>query len=164
MEIAHGSSVRIRQAQPEDARAIADVHLAARRAAAPAIPPPLLDDEATLAHFATEVLPNAAVWVIDDAATGIVAFMSVTHGLIGHLHVHPDRCRQGHGAVLLDLAKAMEAQLDVWTFGGDEGVRRFFARHGFVEVDRAEGAHVTGVPDLRLRWTRPATPPLHPTL
>lgn len=149
------AEVRIRPATIEQAHVIADVHLASRRAAIPAIPPPVHSDAETRDHFATHVLPTSTVWVAEDSGYGIVGFIAVQDGWIAHLYVLPGHTGRGIGEVLLDLAKAMADRLDLWTFQANEGARRFYARHGFVEVDRTDGANEEGAPDIHLRWTRP---------
>ena len=60
---------------------------------------------------------------------------------------------QGIGSRLLERAKAERPDgLDLWTFQANTGARRFYERHGFVEVARTDGDNEEGEPDIRLRW------------
>ena len=59
----------------------------------------------------------------------------------------------GLGTRLLDRAKAERPDgLDLWTFQANTGARRFYERHGFVEVARTDGDNEEGAPDVRLAW------------
>ncbi|HUG86214.1 MAG TPA: GNAT family N-acetyltransferase [Euzebya sp.] len=147
-------AARIRPAGTDEAHVIADIHLASRKALGPAIPAPVHSDAETRQHFADHVVATHTVWVVEDPTAGIVAFIAVIDGWIAHLYVDPGSTGRGHGTVLLDLAKAMADQLDLWTFQANEGAWRFYARHGFVEVDRSDGDNEEGAPDVHLRWTR----------
>jgi ribosomal protein S18 acetylase RimI-like enzyme len=56
--------------------------------------------------------------------------------------------------VLLDLAKALQpAGLQLWVFETNVGAQRFYRRHGFVEVERTDGAgNEEKAPDIRMAW------------
>ena len=71
------------------------------------------------------------------------------------LYVDPAAQGRGIGAALLDLAKARNpGGLQLWTFQINAGARRFYAREGFVEVERTDGAaNEEREPDIRLTWS-----------
>ncbi len=48
---------------------------------------------------------------------------------------------------------AAEDGLELWTFQVNARARRFYERHGFVEVDRTDGGHnEERQPDVRYAW------------
>ncbi len=75
-------------------------------------------------------------------------------GLISHLFVHPDHHRQGIGALLLDDAmRRYRAPLTLWCFEANVPARALYDGHGFVVVERTDGAHNDEkLPDIRYEW------------
>jgi ribosomal protein S18 acetylase RimI-like enzyme len=74
--------------------------------------------------------------------------------MVEHLYVKPDAQRAGIGSTLLDAAKARRpAGLRLWVFQRNEGARAFYAKHGFAEVERTDGAaNEEREPDVLLAW------------
>ena len=97
--------IEVRRAALADAPAVADVYLRSRKAAEPAIPPSVHDDDDVHDHFATLVLPEREVWVLDVAGTGIVGLLVLHDSWVDHLYLDPGWTGQGHGTGLLELAK-----------------------------------------------------------
>jgi len=60
------SSVTLRRAVLEDARAVADVLIRSRRAAAEAIPAAVHSDAETREWIRTVVIPEREVWLVED--------------------------------------------------------------------------------------------------
>jgi GNAT superfamily N-acetyltransferase len=149
----------IRRAAPEDARKIAEVHVASWRAGYEG----LVADE----HLARQsVDARQAMWeqilaggestvLVAGEIDGFVAFEPGTRE-IRALYVAPTRFRQGIGTELLQAAhEALDGDTALWVFDGNERARHFYARHGY----RADGAtHLhepTGLTEVRLtRQTR----------
>jgi GNAT superfamily N-acetyltransferase len=62
---------------------------------------------------------------------------------------------QGIGTALLREAQDAVGQLTLWTFQANAGALRFYARAGFAEAERTDGArNEEKLPDVRLFWTR----------
>jgi chorismate mutase len=68
----------------------------------------------------------------------------VAPGLTGH----------GVGAALLDVAKAQRGDgFCLWVFETNDAARRFYRRHGLVELERTDGStNEERVPDVRMAW------------
>lgn len=131
--------ITIRTAQPEDAEAIATVHLESRREAMPWL---------AIVHTAHEtrwwieniVLPNQMVWVaeIDHLVVGIAALDGHT---LEQLYVLPGYQGRGIGTALLNIAMhAAGNQVELWTFQQNNGARNFYERHGFQPVRFTDGS------------------------
>jgi GNAT superfamily N-acetyltransferase len=148
--------VELRRATLDESRAVADVYLAARHGAVPAIPPSVHDDDDVRHHFATVVLPTREVWVADDPDDGIVGFLVLHDAWVDHLYLAPGRTGQGFGSRLLDLAKAERPDgLQLWAFQSNLGARRFYERHGFGAARMTDGDNEEGAPDVLYRWPAP---------
>jgi GNAT superfamily N-acetyltransferase len=71
------------------------------------------------------------------------------------LYLAPDARGRGVGKALLDAAKEGRERLMLWAFQRNTGALRFYAREGFVEVERTDGArNDERLPDVRLVWER----------
>ena len=73
---------------------------------------------------------------------------------LDHLFLRPDVTGQGIGTVLLDLVKAQRPDgFCLWVFESNTGARRFYDRHGLVELERTDGSgNEEKSPDLRMAW------------
>lgn len=146
-----GPTTLLRRAGAADAEAVADVWLAARRAAVPAIPPPVHTDAEVRAWFREVVLPSESeVWVAEDA-DGVAALLVLDASWVDQLYVRPGRTGDGLGSRLLELAKARRSSLQLWTFRSNAAARRFYERHGFVAVETGVD-NEEGAPDVRYEW------------
>ena len=131
--------ITMRTAQPEDAEAIATVHLESRREAMPWL---------AMVHTAHEtrwwieniVLPNQMVWVaeLDHLVVGIAAIDGHT---LEQLYVLPGYQGRGIGTALLNIAmQAAGNQIELWTFQRNTGARNFYERQGFQPVRFTDGS------------------------
>jgi GNAT superfamily N-acetyltransferase len=150
--------VRLRPAGVDDAGAIADVHLGSFKATY----------DFSLAHGDEEVrgwirdvlLLTQEVWVAAAFDGAVVAMMALASDMVSQLYVAPGWTGRGIGSRLLALAKARRPDgLDLYTFQVNTGARRFYERHGFVEIERGDASgNEEGQPDLRYAW-RPSPLP-----
>lgn len=141
---------RIRRAAADEAAAVAALWLRSRRAAAPAIPPPVHRDDEVKAWFRDVVLAAGEVWVIGPRRSP-VAMLALRPGWIEQLYVAPDRLRQGHGSRLVGFAQSRHPELSLWTFAANAAARAFYERHGFIAVG-VSADNEEGVPAVRYRW------------
>ena len=153
------ADVWIRRAEPVEAHLAAFVMIAARHANEPAIPPMVHTDAEVLSWFANVVMVEQEVWIggivptSDISTHPIEAVLALTPGWIEHLYVDPRCANYGLGSALVEHAKRGAASnIDLWTFAANLGARRFYERHGFIEVDRTDGENEEGAPDIRYRW------------
>jgi GNAT superfamily N-acetyltransferase len=126
------AGVIVRSLVEHDLDAAADVYLAARHASVPSMPP--------LVHT-------------DD---GVVCGVLVLDGdQIDQLFVDPTQTGRGLGSLLLDRAKEVRPDgLWLWVFVTNEGARRLYAHHGFVESEPTDGTeNEEGAPAVRCTWS-----------
>lgn len=105
---------------------------------------------------ADRLLPTTDTWVAElDGAP--VAYASRDGDELGHLYVDPAHQGQGHGSALLELQAARApGPLELWAFARNAAALAFYARRGFTEVDRTDGAaNEEREPDVRLRAHTP---------
>ncbi|WP_457205605.1 GNAT family N-acetyltransferase [Nocardioides sp. P5_C9_2] len=153
------TEVSLRPAGPEDLPAVAEVHLAARRAAAPHMPAGVHPDDDVRRWVGSWDLTAREVWLA-EADGALVGFAALTRTWLDGLYVAPDAQRSGVGSVLLDLAKAQRPDgFGLWVFESNVPARAFYARHGLVELERTDGsANEEHLPDVRMAW--PGADPL----
>lgn len=137
----------MRRAGPEDAAPLGAV-LSDWIDATPWMP--RLHTRAQDAGFVRGLMDRAEVWCL-PAADG---FIAVEGDEIPALYLAPAARGQGQGAALLAQAMVGRERLALWVFQANEGARRFYARHGFVEVARTEGDNDEGLPESRMEWHR----------
>jgi GNAT superfamily N-acetyltransferase/chorismate mutase len=153
------AEVVARLATVEDADALATLFLAARDAAYPAIPrsvhPPDDVRHWMRSRFDT---PECEFWLAEQG-DALVGLLLLEGSWVHSLYVDPARTGQGIGRLLLDVAKhARPRRLGLWVFETNEGARRFYERHGFVETDRTDGSqNEEGEPDVEMAWPDPAS-------
>jgi GNAT superfamily N-acetyltransferase len=151
--------VSVRRARQDDADAIADVFLASFAATYRF---PLAHSDEQVRRWIPEILlPTEEVWVVTDPDEAVVALMALSSEMLGQLYVAPGWTGRGIGSRLIELAKSRRPDgLDLFTFQVNAGARRFYERHGFVEVWRGDGSdNEEGQPDLRCAW-RPSSQPM----
>jgi GNAT superfamily N-acetyltransferase len=145
--------VELRRARADEADAIADLYTLIRSANEPAIPPAVHTAEENRLWATTMLLPDHETWVGDGGGV-IVGFMALRRpDWIGHLYLHPDHTGRGLGTRMIALAKQeLAGRIQLWTFQSNTGARRFYARHGFREVEWTDGDNEEGAPDVRLLY------------
>lgn len=142
----------MRQARPEDAPAIAGLHLAARRQAMPYLPE--LHSDAEVRIWTRDVLlPRAEVWLGDRDGT-ILGYMALVGASLDHLYVGPGHQGQGVGSLLLAKAKALRpAGLRLYAFQRNRRARVFYEARGFVPLAFSTGAdNEEREPDVLYAW------------
>lgn len=141
------------EATISDAPMIAAVHRASRRAAMPWLPDLHTPDE-DVRFFSTMVLPEQKVRVARHGS-GVIGFAAASDGWLNHLYVAPAHWSTGVGGLLLETAKMDFDRLQLWTFQGNEGARRFYKARGFSECELSDGTrNEERMPDVRMRWVR----------
>ncbi|WP_406280013.1 GNAT family N-acetyltransferase [Streptomyces sp. NBC_00191] len=148
------SSVELvfRRAGDSDAAAVAEVWLRSFAAALPTVRRAHDDDEVR-AWFSHVVVPRYETWIA--VAEGSVVGLLVLDGEeLEQLYLDPSWRGRGVGDRFVDLAKQQRpAGLRLWTFQVNEPARRFYERHGFIEVERTDGLrNEEREPDVRYVW------------
>ncbi|MEQ6901679.1 GNAT family N-acetyltransferase [Nocardioides sp. YIM 152588] len=154
------TDLALRPATVADLATVADVFWSARRAAGPAMPPPVHPYDDVVAFFARLDPSAGGTWVAEDD-DGVVGFVHLTATWLDHLYVAPRAQGQGVGTALLELAQALRpGGFGLWVFESNGPARAFYARHGLVELARTDGAdNEEGMPDIHLHWPGSATAP-----
>lgn len=143
----------LRQVRGSDAADCAAVYMRSRAFALPTVP--IVHEPADVRRWmADEVVGRTDTWVAD--VDGVIAgLMVLDGGWIEQLYVDPSWIGRGVGDRFLEIARqrAPAAGLRLWTFQVNAPARRFYARHGFVEVELTDGAgNEERAPDVLLEW------------
>lgn len=150
------SRLLIREATRADAEAIAALYVRARAAGAAAgtIPPSVHEEEEVKGWIGGVVLAHRECWVAERTGR-IVAMLVLEAEWIDQLYVDPDFTSQGIGSELVATAKRRRPDgLRLWTFVVNRGAQRFYRRHGFVEVQRTDGArNEERAADIQYAWS-----------
>ncbi|WP_432001571.1 GNAT family N-acetyltransferase [Streptomyces sioyaensis] len=148
--------VLLRRAVAADARPAADVWLRSYAAALPTVQC-AHDDVDVRDWFARVLVPQYKTWV---AVTGdaVVGLLVLNGQELKQLYLDPPWRGWGLGDRFMALAKQRQPDgLSLWTFQVNGPARRFYQRHGFVEVERTDGQrNDEREPDVRYVW-RPRT-------
>jgi GNAT superfamily N-acetyltransferase len=125
-----------------EAAEVADLFLAARRAALPGLRQVHSADEAK-AWIRNELFPRRSIFLAVFASE-IVGFAARDGAWLEQLYVKPGWTGHGIGQRLLDAviaeAAAVTPVLRLHTFQRNEGARRFYERNGFVVVALGDGS------------------------
>jgi len=136
-----------------DAKAIAQIHRAARQAAMPWLPS-LHSAADDLHYFSTQVLPIQHVLMAREAGRAI-GFIACHDEWLNHLYIVPSRWRRGIGARLLAAARADLTYLQLWVFQDNMAAQQFYAKHGFTLREVTDGqTNEEKTPDARMDWRR----------
>ena len=117
-----------------------------------AVPHSVAEDESWAAHV---LLPEHGVIVACDARnpSRLLAVLAFRTEWVDQLYVAPGEQGRGLGSRLLHRAKEeAPAGLSLWTFERNGRARKFYERHGFVEVRRTRGENEEREPDILYRW------------
>ena len=160
MTAAAGADLTLRPAEPAEAETLAELFLAARRAAEPAMPPLVHGPEEVRAWFRAMLAADGPggerdreVWVAaSDAA--VIGYLVLDPAWLDSLYVRPGRTGQGIGSILLDLAKALRPSgFELWVFESNVPARTFYARRGLVDLERTDGSgNEEQAPDIKMAW------------
>ena len=143
----------LRRAVGHDARTAAEVWLRSFDAALPTVSRAHTVDEVR-AWFAAVVVPGHETWVAQTHDGRTVGIMALDGADLDQLYLDPDHRGRGLGDRFVDLAKERRPDgQDLWCFQVNAPALRFYARHGFDEVERTDGArNEEREPDVHLRW------------
>jgi GNAT superfamily N-acetyltransferase len=149
----HQADHVLRRADVGDADAVADVWLRSFDAALPSVSRAHTDDEVRK-WLRRVVIGTLETWVV-VADGAVVAMMALDGDDLDQLYLDPDWRGRGIGDLLVTHAKSRRpAGLRLWTFQVNTPARRFYRRHGFVEISRTDGArNDEKEPDVQLEWT-----------
>lgn len=82
-------------------------------------------------------------------------FLGRRGGRVSALYLARGARGLGLGKALLDEVKAVEPEIQLWTFAANPGAIAFYRREGFEVRERTDGSgNEEGLPDLRLAWRR----------
>jgi chorismate mutase/GNAT superfamily N-acetyltransferase len=155
------TDLQLRPADHADLDGVAEVFLAAREAAVPAMPPIARPAEEIRAFYTGLDVDarDRSLWVAERSG-GLVGFAEVKGDWLDDLYVVPSAQRQGVGTALLDLVKAKRPSgFSLWVFVSNRPARAFYARHGLLELEKSDGSgNEERAPDLRMVW--PGTDPV----
>ncbi len=153
--------VTLRPASGDDLAEIAELYIATRRAAVPALPAAVHDDAQIRDWFAAlpQAQPAKEIWLASDGGD-VLGFAVLTDAWLDSLYVGPQHQATGIGSMLLDVVKAQRpGGFALWVFASNTSARTFYHRHGLVELEHTDGsANEERAPDVRMAW--PGTDPI----
>ncbi|WP_176953767.1 GNAT family N-acetyltransferase [Streptomyces indicus] len=146
----------LRRAETADAAALAEVWLRSYAAALPGVRRAHTDDEVR-AWFRHVVVPGLETWLAETDDGQVAGLLVLDGAELEQLYLAPEHRGRGLGDRFVELAKSRHpGGLSLWTFQVNTPAQRFYARHGFVELERTDGSHnEEREPDIRMSW-RPA--------
>lgn len=146
--------VLVRPATEDDLAELALLYVLARAAAVPQIPPSVHPPGEQRAWVLGWDLSTHEVWVAhrNDRLLGFARF---TRTWLDDLYVDPRHRGEGVGSTLLATVQALRPDgFGLWVFVSNAPARRFYARHGLVEVRRTDGSeNEERAPDIELAWS-----------
>ncbi|MFE5208286.1 GNAT family N-acetyltransferase [Streptomyces sp. NPDC056600] len=148
--------VVLRRAEEADAGPAAEVYLRSYDAALPTVRRAHTDDEVR-GWFAHVVVPSLETYVavVDGETAGVMVLEGAgADAELAQLYLAPEWRGRGLGDRFVALAKELRPEgLRLWTFQVNERAARFYERHGFVAVERTDGAaNEEREPDVRYAW------------
>lgn len=99
-----------------------------------------------------EKMKRNTIVAVDGAR--VRGFVTLTRdGFINALYVEAASRNQGIGGLLLQRVKReLSPQVNLYVFQANDKAQRFFARHGFVEINRTTGDNEEDLPDTLMEW------------
>ncbi|MGH3347659.1 MAG: GNAT family N-acetyltransferase [Nocardioides sp.] len=149
----------VRPATADDAQTLADLHVGSRLANIGSMPDLVHEHSTAVRWMRSRLEGDSEAWLAERDSRP-VGYLVLTGDWVDDLFLAPGETGQGIGAVLLDLAKAQRPDgLCLWVFETNQGARRFYRRHGFVELESTDGSsNEERAPDVRMAW--PGADPL----
>lgn len=150
------AGVTVRPFAAPDADRLGDIWLAGFADGVPGVTPAHEPDD--IRHYMGHVLPGRAeVWVAADAGDRAVGFLALHDDWLEQLYLEPAWIGRGLGHELVTLAQRRRPDgLQLWAFEVNGRARRFYEAHGFVAVERTDGAgNEEKAPDVRYVWPGP---------
>ena len=142
----------LRRATPEDASALADIHLRARRECMSYLPDSYSPEE--VLAWIREIAPqHDEVWVAEDDGHAVGFFM-LSHAFLYHLYVYPELQGQGAGSLLFDRVKELAPDgFRLWVFQRNRQAREFYEHRGMRVVELTDGSgNMEREPDALYEW------------
>jgi ribosomal protein S18 acetylase RimI-like enzyme len=142
----------IRRATPEDAPALADIHVRARSESMSYLPDTHSPEE--VLAWIKEVMPqHEEVWVAEDEGR-VIGFFALSEDLLYHLYVYPELQGQGAGSALLDVVKELRPDgFRLWVFQRNTQAREFYEHRGMRVVELTDGSgNEEREPDALYEW------------
>ena len=146
----------LRKATEDDAPALADIHLRARRECMSYLPDTYSPDE--VLAWIREIAPqHDEVWVAEDDGR-IVGFFMLSDAFLYHLYVYPELHGQGAGSLLFERVQELSPDgFRLWVFQQNAQARAFYEHRGMRVVELTDGSrNMEREPDALYEWT-PAT-------
>ncbi|MYQ96739.1 GNAT family N-acetyltransferase [Streptomyces sp. SID4946] len=148
----NSNDVVLRRAGAADALPAADVWLRSFDATLPSVRR-AHDDAEVRDWFLRVLVPQYETWV---AATenSVLGVLVLNDSELKQLYLDPAWRGRGLGDRFMSLAKQRQPDgLALWTFQVNQSARRFYERHGFIEVERTDGLrNDEREPDIRYVW------------
>ena len=153
--------VTLRPALAEDLPEVAELYIATRRDAFPAMPAPVHSDD-EIRSWVPTLAGSKEIWLAETGGSGgdLLGFAVLDRNWLDSLYVGPRHQARGIGSALLDLVKSLRPDgFALWVFASNAAARGFYHRHGLVELEHTDGsANEEGSPDVRMAW--PGTDPV----
>lgn len=157
----------VRWARPEDAEALADVHVSSwQEAYAGIFPQAFLEglDRASRVRWWRRFIDGGAMVHVSES-DGVVGFCHVDDsdddgwGEVFSIYVHPDRWGEGHGRELLAAGEATLASKGhrralLWVLEANERGRSFYERQGWKVGKPMRVEEIGGVQVTELRYEK----------
>jgi ribosomal protein S18 acetylase RimI-like enzyme len=152
--------MRVRPARPEDAAAIADVHVRSWQTAYEHIfgseRLATLDFERRRAGWADAIERGHAVLVAEDDGGAVVGFVSVGDGELYAIYVRPEAWGTGAGPALMgEATRVLAADNDeavLWVLEDNARARRFYEREGWTLDGGTKDDEFLGVEVREVRY------------
>lgn len=153
------SDLTLRPATLADAAAMAQLHVDSRAANVPSMPPMVHDLPTTQRWMRSRLEGDSSGWLAEQAGAA-VGYAVLTDDWLDDLFLAPGHTGRGVGAALLEVVKSQRPDgVCLWVFESNTGARRFYRRHGLVELERTDGStNQEQAPDIRMVW--PGADPL----
>ncbi|MGN6253082.1 MAG: GNAT family N-acetyltransferase [Marmoricola sp.] len=153
---AEAGDLMLRPATTQDLPDVAELFLATRAAAVPAMPPVARPAEQVRAFVRSWDLSRPGereVWLAADDL-GPAGFAVLKGDWLDALYVAPERQGTGVGSALLDLVRAQRPRgFGLWVFASNAPARAFYRRHGLLELEHTDGSdNEEGAPDVHVVW------------
>jgi GNAT superfamily N-acetyltransferase len=142
----------LRKATSDDAPALADIHLRARRACMSYLPD-IHSPEDVLAWIREIIPQHDEVWLAEDGGR-VVGFFMLSDNLLYHLYVAPERHGQGAGSLLFERVKELSPEgFRLWVFQRNTQARAFYEHRGMRVVELTDGSrNEEREPDALYEW------------
>jgi chorismate mutase/GNAT superfamily N-acetyltransferase len=155
------ADLTIRAGTTDDAAVLADLFVAARQAAYPAMPHSIHPPHEVHAWFrellglevGNGTIEDRETWVAEQDGE-VVGYLLLDPDWVDSLYVRPDLTGQGIGSMLLDLAKSLRPDgFALWVFETNVRAQQFYLRHGLLEAERTDGSgNEEKAPDIKMVW------------